>query len=136
MEKTDLIRAAHDTKKKAVIYASKDYAQFMGAIAFTLYISAAIPERYAAWCICSGNDRANRETYAEYADSVACPTPCIFKGGLCLLHSRLFFSMAFPLLTNDAYVYGIKNAEVNPIGTATNILASLNMDNVASIEVV
>ena len=46
------------------------------------------------------------------------------------------FLNGIPLLTNDAYVYGIKNAEVNPIGTATNILASLNMDNVASIEVV
>ena len=51
----------------------------MGAIAFTLYISAAIPERYAAWCICSGNDRRTGN-YAEYADSWLVHSG-IFKGG-------------------------------------------------------
>ena len=37
---------------------------------------------------------------------------------------------------NDAFVYNVKSTEVNPIGTATNILSGLNLDNVASIEVV
>ena len=62
-------------------------------------------------------------------------TPVFSKGDMSSAQPVVFLN-GIPLLTNDAYVYGIKNAEVNPIGTATNILASLNMDNVASIEVV
>ena len=41
-----------------------------------------------------------------------------------------------PLLVNDAFIYDIKSTDVNPAGTAMNILAGLNMDNVTSIEVV
>lgn len=41
-----------------------------------------------------------------------------------------------PLLTNDSYVYGIKSTDVNPIGSGTNILAGLNLNDIESIEVV
>lgn len=46
------------------------------------------------------------------------------------------FLNGVPLLTSDSYVYGIKSTDVNPIGTGTNILAGLNLDDVESIKVV
>lgn len=46
------------------------------------------------------------------------------------------FLNGVPLLTDNSFVYGIKSTDVNPIGTGTNILAGLNLNDVESIEVV
>lgn len=62
-------------------------------------------------------------------------SPVYSKGDMTSLQPVVFLN-GIPLMTNDAYVYNIKSTEVNPIGTATNILAGLNLDNVTSIEVV
>lgn len=133
MENTDLIRAAHDTKKKAVIYASKDTLNLWELsrspyISLQQYLKGTLPGVYV------------QETTGEPGTMQnmlirGLSTPVFSKGDMSSAQPVVFLN-GIPLLTNDAYVYGIKNAEVNPIGTATNILASLNMDNVASIEVV
>lgn len=60
----------------------------------------------------------------------------IFSKGDMSSEQPVVFLNGIPLLMNDAFVYNVKSTEVNPIGTATNILAGLNLDNVASIEVV
>lgn len=62
-------------------------------------------------------------------------SPVFSKGDMSSAQPVVFLN-GIPLLTNDAFVYNVKSTEVNPIGTATNILAGLNLDNVASIEVV
>lgn len=62
-------------------------------------------------------------------------SPVFSKGDMSAAQPVVFLN-GIPLLTNDAFVYNVKSTEVNPIGTATNILAGLNLDNVASIEVV
>ncbi|MDR1716083.1 MAG: SusC/RagA family TonB-linked outer membrane protein [Prevotella sp.] len=46
------------------------------------------------------------------------------------------FVNGIPLLTSDAYVYGIKSTDVNPIGTGTNPLSGLNLEAIESIRVV
>lgn len=62
-------------------------------------------------------------------------TPIFSKGDVASTQPVVFLN-GIPLLMNDAFVYNVKSTEVNPIGTATNILSGLNLDNVASIEVV
>lgn len=62
-------------------------------------------------------------------------TPVFSRGDMSSAQPVVYLN-GIPLLTNDAFVYGIKSTEVNPVGTATNILSGLNLDNVASIEVV
>ena len=62
-------------------------------------------------------------------------SPVFSKGDMSSAQPVVYLN-GIPLLTNDAFVYGIKSTEVNPIGTATNILSGLNLDNVESIEVV
>jgi TonB-linked SusC/RagA family outer membrane protein len=46
------------------------------------------------------------------------------------------FINGVPLLMNDAYALGIKSVDVNPVGTGTNLLSGLNLDGIASLEVV
>ena len=41
-----------------------------------------------------------------------------------------------PVIENRAYSYSVKNNDVNPLGTATNLLAGLHLANIESIEVV
>ena len=41
-----------------------------------------------------------------------------------------------PIIENRAYSYSIKNNDVNPLGTATNLLAGLHLANIESIEVI
>lgn len=41
-----------------------------------------------------------------------------------------------PMIENRAYSYSVKNNDVNPLGTATNLLAGLHLANIESIEVV
>ena len=62
-------------------------------------------------------------------------TPIFSKGDVASTQPVVFLN-GIPLLMNDAFVYNVKSTEVNPIGTATNILSGLNLDNVASFEVV
>lgn len=62
-------------------------------------------------------------------------SPVFSKGDMSSVQPVVFLN-GIPLLTDDAFVYNVKSTEVNPIGTATNILSGLNLDNVASIEVV
>lgn len=46
------------------------------------------------------------------------------------------FLNGIPLLTDNSFLYNIKNNTLNPIGTNNNLLAGLNMNSVESIEVV
>lgn len=46
------------------------------------------------------------------------------------------FLNGIPLLTGNSYLYNVKSTTLSPMGTATNILAGLNMNSVESIEVV
>lgn len=62
-------------------------------------------------------------------------SPVFSKGDMSAVQPVVFLN-GIPLLTDDSFVYNVKSTEVNPIGTATNILSGLNLDNVASIEVV
>ncbi len=41
-----------------------------------------------------------------------------------------------PLLTDNSFIYDIKSNDVNPMGTATNLLAGLDINQIVSIEVV
>ena len=52
-------------------------------------------------------------------------TPIFSKGDVASTQPVVFLN-GIPLLMNDAFVYNVKSTEVNPIGTATNILSGLN----------
>lgn len=46
------------------------------------------------------------------------------------------FVNGIPLLTGNSYLYNIKNTDVNPIGTNTNLLSGWNLNTIESLEVV
>lgn len=122
-----------DAKKKMVVYVSKDTLDVWklsrsSYISVQQYLKGALPGVYIQE---STGEPGSMQNMLIRGLS----TPVFSKGDISSAQPVIFLN-GIPLLTNDAFVYEIKSTEVNPIGTATNILSGLNLDNVESIEVV
>lgn len=133
IEEYDSIRAAHALKENAVVYASKDTLDLWRLscspyISVQQYLKGTLPGVYVQET--TGEPGSIQNMLIRGLSS-----PVFSKGDMSSAQPVVYLN-GIPLLTNDAFVYSIKSTEVNPIGTATNILSGLNLDNVESIEVI
>ncbi|MEB3376142.1 TonB-dependent receptor plug domain-containing protein [Bacteroides sp. CR5/BHMF/2] len=120
-------------KENAVVYASKDTLDLWRLscspyISVQQYLKGTLPGVYVQET--TGEPGSIQNMLIRGLSS-----PVFSKGDMSSAQPVVYLN-GIPLLTNDAFVYGIKSTEVNPIGTATNILSGLNLDNVESIEVI
>lgn len=130
MEKEDSIRKSIEN---AVIYDLKDTLDLWKLsrspyISVQQYLKGTVPGMYVQET--TGEPGSIQNMLIRGLSS-----PVFSKGDMSSTQPVVFLN-GIPLLMNDAFVYNVKSTEVNPIGTATNILAGLNLDNVASVEVV
>ncbi len=61
--------------------------------------------------------------------------PFLSKEDIALAQPAVFIN-GIPLMPENTYVYNIQQYDYNPLGSATNMLSTIDLDNVASIHIV